>query len=182
MNARRALIMGGIPLLLMLACTAKQSTRRQPWDQASSQAPPAALPASQVESDTLTYDFLAEAAPLEEGSGLAEADLPELVTEDQVSAPRAGSEAPPPARSSAPRPAVDESPLFWVQIFASGSRQSAEEFAVEADARLSERVRILYLEPYYKVLVGGLPTREDAVSLRQALVELGYEGAWIFEK
>ena len=34
----------------------------------------------------------------------------------------------------------------------------------------------------YKVLVGGFADRDDAVTLRRDLVEMGYEGAWIFEK
>ncbi len=75
-----------------------------------------------------------------------------------------------------------EGPLFWVQVFASSNRKSAEDFALVADGKLEERVRILFLEPYYKVLVGGYGSREKAVELRRDLTAVGYEGAWIFEK
>jgi hypothetical protein len=68
-----------------------------------------------------------------------------------------------------------------VQIFAGSTRASAEETARAAASRLDERVRVEYVEPYYKVLVGGFVDREDAVDLRRHVVDLGYEDAWIFE-
>ena len=139
--------------------------------------------------------FLAETLPSTEPESsivLGEADLPELRDEDMntpvaeaiISPPEAipAIEATPPAAVVEARPPLEEGPLFWVQIFASGNLKSAEEFALGADSKLDERVRILYLEPYYKVLVGGYPGREKAVDLRQELVNQGYKGAWIFEK
>jgi len=191
MFLRATIWVTGLALLLGLgACSPKENMNTDPW------AEPETSARQPQPTDTLTYDFLEEAEPIQEGGMEAEADLPAIaenapvVVEEQETPPAsevppAATEVPPAAGErvvTPPAPPVDEGPLFWVQIFASSNRQSAEEFALEADERLEERVRILYLEPHYKVLVGGFPQREAAVALRAELVGLGYEGAWIFEK
>ncbi len=179
MSMRKALVFVGIALLL--GCSPKEPISSDPWMED---------PQSEYteEADTLTYDFLAEAEPEGSETVPAEPDLPVLQeesarTESEYS-PAVEDTAPPiEAVPVAPRSLdPEEGPLFWVQIFASGSRDSAEEYALKADDQLDERVRILYLDPHYKVLVGGFPQRESAVELRRELVERGYEGAWIFEK
>lgn len=183
-------------VLLAAACSPKPSIQNDPW----LELPPAAETPIAA-SDTLVYDFLAEEPPPppEEDAVLAEPDLPVLdelpiaaaeppVASAEPSTPPA-SEAPaasaapeatpPPIETLDPEPAA---PLFYVQIFASPSRQSAEEHALEADARLEQPVRILWLDPYYKVLVGGYTDRGEAVALRRTLAEQGYKDAWIFER
>ncbi len=174
-------------MLMISACSskhAKQAPNEDPFVAAEREAPILA------DTDTLTYDFLAESTPAHESSGtslgsLGEADLPEL--QDSAPATEAIGD-PKPAQAAAEGisaimpPAASAGPLFWVQVFASSSRKSAEEYAVDADGKLNERVRILFLEPYYKVLVGGFDSRERAVELRQQLTNRGFEGAWIFEK
>jgi hypothetical protein len=179
-------------ILLLGACSAKTSKQvpsEDPFVTMENDAPILA------DTDTLTYDFLAETMPSTEpepSSALSEADLPELRDEDMnnpaaealISPPEDTSAIvePPSTREVKVRPPIEAGPLFWVQIFASGNLKSAEEFALGADSKLDERVRILFLEPYYKVLVGGYAGRNKAVDLRRELVSQGYQGAWIFEK
>lgn len=182
--------------LLVAACSPKPSIQNDPW----LELPPAAE-APVAASDTLVYDFLAEEPPPppEEDAVLAEPDLPVLdelpvasaappaasaeppaaPPVSEAVAPAAPEATPPPIETMAPEPAT---PLFYVQIFASPNRQSAEEHALDADERLEQPVRILWLEPYYKVLVGGYPDRDAAVALRRTLAERGYKDAWIFER
>jgi hypothetical protein len=86
---------------------------------------------------------------------------------------------PPPVETASSAPSA---PLFYVQVFASTSRPSAEEHALTADAQLEQPVRILFIDSFYKVLVGGYANRDDAVALRRTLTEAGYKDAWIFER
>jgi len=181
--------------LLAAACSPKPSLQNDPW----LELPPAAE-TPVAASDTLVYDLLAEEPPPppEENAVIAEPDLP--VLDDlpiasaapppadatpahpeaaATSAEPAAAATPPPVETLSPEPSA---PLFYVQIFASTSRQSAEEHALEADARLEQPVRILWLDAFYKVLVGGYTDRNEAVALRRALAEQGYKDAWIFER
>lgn len=163
--------------LLLGACSPKEPVHNDPWMDTE---PEPATPASyEVEADTLTYDFLAEEAVADDPAAEAEADLP--VADEPVAEPAVVEEAPPVIAPEPVAPPQPSGPLYYVQIFASKSRQSAEELALKADNRLDETVRILYLEPYYKVLVGGFADRDAAVVLRRDLTDMGYQGAWIFE-
>jgi septal ring-binding cell division protein DamX len=140
-----------------------------------------------ADSDTLTYDFLSESTPEVAQAPPAEADLPVLEEEaaaaGTAAAPvgaAAGTAAAGSAAGSSAAP-PESGPLFWVQIFASSNQQSAEAVANEAEGKLDERVRVLFMDPYYKVLAGGFSQREQAVELRRAVVGMGYADAWIFE-
>jgi hypothetical protein len=170
------------------ACSPKQSLQNDPWLDAD----PVVEEVAVVPSDTLTYDFLAEEPPPppEADAVLAEPDLPVLDEEPppaslpppaaaQPGSPAAPAATPPPVETASSAPA---SPLFYVQVFASTSRPSAEEHALAADAELEQPVRILFMDPFYKVLVGGFAAREEAVALRRTLSEAGYKDAWIFER
>lgn len=187
-----SMLLGG--LVLAAACSPKQSIQRDPWLDAETVYEETAV----APSDTLTYDFLAEEPPppAEADAVLAEPDLPVLDETPPAAAALPGSapysESPAVAAPSAP-PAVTPppvetassapaSPLFYVQVFASTSRPSAEEHALTADAQLEQPVRILFMDPFYKVLVGGFASRDEAVGLRRSLTEAGYKDAWIFER
>ncbi|MBN2170754.1 MAG: SPOR domain-containing protein [Candidatus Krumholzibacteriota bacterium] len=173
MTKRALLIL--LALSLLVGCSPKEPVRNDPWLE-----PEAAVEAA---PDTLSYDFLIEEAPplADEAAAAetapAEADLP-VIEEEAEPAPATTTPAP---VQTAPPAAEIDGPLYWVQIFAGSTRASAEETARAAAARLDERVRVEYVEPYYKVLVGGFVDREDAVDLRRDVVALGYEDAWIFE-
>ena len=175
-------------VLMLGACSAKNSTKQPSEDPFAAAR---GVEVAKANTDTLTYDFLAETSAAPEASSRYvpdQADLPELsdmevaAIEPKVPPTTAKPRLDPPVRQATQAPSDAEGHLFWVQIFASSNRKSAEEFALEADGRLEERVRILFLEPYYKVLVGGYADREKAVDLRRDLTSVGYEGAWIFEK
>ncbi len=157
------------------ACSPKEPIQNDPWVDTPSE--PVAY---ETESDTLTYDFLAESEAAADYEVSPEADLPVM---EEVAAPVAEAVAAlPPAVEVQPIEApAATGPLFYVQIFASHSRTSAEDFALKADAKLAAPVRILFLEPYYKVLVGGSTERDETVVLRRDLTDMGYQGAWIFE-
>lgn len=177
---KRSLVLLALPLALS-ACSSKQPIQSDPW--MDSPNTPETYTAS---SDTLTYDFLAEEGVAAADAVPAEADLPVEDTAPpstpipaSAPAPQELAAAPLPVESAAP---AASGPLFYVQIFASGNRQSAEEVALEADSRFDKPVRILFLDPYYKVLVGGFTERDDAVILRRDLTEMGYKDAWIFER
>ncbi len=189
------ILLGGC--VLVAACSPKQTFHADPW---LDMEPVAEV--SSAASDTLTYDFLAEEPPppAEADAVLAEPDLPVLdetfaLEEAAASAAppaAAGAAVPPAAAPSAPPAATPppvetassapSTPLFYVQIFASPSRPSAEEHALSADAQLEQPVRILWLDPFYKVLVGGYAGRDEAVALRRMLIEAGYKDSWIFER
>ena len=151
-------------VLVLGACSAK-STKQQPSEDPFVAAANDEL--ALADTDTLTYDFLAETQPEPEQAGRyadPEPDLPVLSDEVEETVAEAPAVPPTTAKPAEEQPAVpeatmppaeDEGPLFWVQIFASSNRQSAEEFALAADGRLEERVRILYLEPYYRCWSGA---------------------------
>jgi cell division protein FtsN len=175
MTKRALLIL--LALSLLAGCSPKEPVRNDPWLE-----PEVAV---EAEPDTLSYDFLIEEAPplADEAAAAetapAEADLP-VIEEEVEPAPAPTAPAHAPVETAAPAAEID-GPLYWVQIFAGSTRASAEETARAAASRLDERVRVEYVEPYYKVLVGGFVDREDAVDLRRHVVDLGYEDAWIFE-
>ena len=181
MNALNRLIQFGILLsiLILAGCTPKQEPNFDPWQDSASDETVIA------DSDTLTYNFLEEAEAEVSPPADEVADLPVIADSGVVETVEAEVEAIPvaPVEVEVPRvPDVEEGPLFWVQLFASGSRKSAEEIALQADAKIEDRVRILFLDPYYKVLAGGFSNREEAVELRREMTEMGYKDAWIFEK
>jgi len=179
--------------LLAAACSPKPTIQNDPWLDEET-----VVDAAVATGDTLTYDFLAEEPPppAEADAVLAEPDLPvldetpppaELPLTEAPTAPVETALAPstPPAATPPPvetASSAPSSPLFYVQVFASTSRRSAEEHALAADAQLEQPVRILFLDPFYKVLVGGYANRDDAVALRRTLAEAGYKDAWIFER
>lgn len=157
-------------VLALAACTPKNKVQVE-----EKSVPPTiqAIPA-EAAPDTLDYDFLAE-----EGVGRiedipAEADLPVFEEPEEV------EEAIWTISEEVEEPKAMEG-LFWVQIFATRSHDKAKEIAAEAEDRLSHPVETHFLPPYYKVLVGGFEDREEAVKLRDLLVNKGYRDAWIFE-
>ncbi len=165
-------------LFLLGACSPKEPVQNDPWLSSPDESVD-----YEVQADTLTYDFLAESQADEEASPEPEPDLPvvdespaETVAEVEAPAPVVATPAP----ESIVAPASG-APLFYVQIFASNNRKGAEDLALKADEKLDETVRILFLEPYYKVLVGGFEDRDEAVMLRRDLTDMGYKGAWIVE-
>lgn len=77
---------------------------------------------------------------------------------------------------------------YRVQILAidaakPGSKEKAEQFAREAEARLKGeyKVYVKYIPPYYKVRVGDFLSREDAEKMKMRLRSLGYYDAWVAE-
>lgn len=173
MTKRFAVIM--MALLMLGACSPKEPVQNDPWLEKAPE------PASyEAEADTLTYDFLAESGTEVEAEVAPEPDLP-VLDEAPVEAAAEMTTPPPVAQPEAVVPEMSSGPLFYVQVFASSNRKSAEEVALKADSRLDQTVRILFLDPYYKVLVGGFVDKDEAVVLRRDLTEIGYTDAWIFE-
>jgi cell division protein FtsN len=166
-------------LLMLGACSPKEPVKNDPW-----LSSPEENAEYEVQADTLTYDFLAESQAEAESAPTPEPDLPVLDESPTEAPPETVAAVPvattPPAPEALTKPAGD-SPLFYVQIFASNNRKGAEDLALKADGKLDQTVRILFLEPYYKVLVGGFTDRDEAVLLRRELTDLGYKGAWIVE-
>lgn len=142
---------------------------------------PVVQPAAEASPDTLVYDFMEEQEPAVEEALLPEADLPPLEEPaiEEVAEPEVEPEVPTVTQEILPE---ESTPAFWVQVFASSTRERAEQFALDLDGKVTDVVRILHVEPHYKVLVGGFPLREDAMKLRQELVQKGYSDAWIFER
>jgi len=171
MIKRFAVIM--MALVAFGACSPKEPVQNDPWLETKTE------PASyEAEADTLTYDFLTESGAEAEAEVAPEPDLPVL---DEAPAETVVATPPPAPEPEATMTEIHSGPLFYVQIFASSNRKSAEEIARKADTRLDQTVRILFLDPYYKVLVGGFADKDDAVVLRRDLTEIGYPDAWIFE-
>ncbi len=166
----RRLIIILAALLALSACTPKNKV------QEDAQAPPPPVSETPMEAvpDTLDYDFLAEEDTGEIEEIPAEADLPVIEKPAEV------EEVIWTIPEEVEEPQATEG-LFWVQIFATRSHERAKEIAAEAEDRLSHRIETHFLSPYYKVLVGGFTTREEAVKLRDRLVSKGYRDAWIFE-
>jgi hypothetical protein len=152
-------------ILAMAACTPKNKVVEE--------IPVSSLPMIESEAvpDTLDYNFLTEETITLTEESPVEADLPVLESKPEAvwTIPEDKPE---------PKAAAD---LFWVQIFATRSRDKAEQIAGDAEDRLSHIVETHFLDPYYKVLVGGFEIREDAVKLRDTLVGKGYRDAWIVE-
>ncbi|MDP6419134.1 MAG: SPOR domain-containing protein [Candidatus Krumholzibacteria bacterium] len=144
--------------------------------------------------DTLSYDFLSEGDRYAgETSAEAQADLPPLapVFEPVVEEPELPEEteetvsiADPPMeiQEEISPVAVEEKTeeLFWVQLFASSSKEKALAMARSAESKLQGPVRVFFLDPHYKVLTGGFAEKEEALKLRAELVTRGYPDAWIF--
>jgi len=169
MSFRFAFIM--LAGLVLAGCTPKNKVKED--------VPPPPPPTewktqSEAVPDTLDYDFLGEAVAESFGeSSEAEADLP-VIEEVEKEEPIWTIPESRPAPKAAPG-------LYWVQIFATRNLDRAEQIAGEARDRLSHSIEIHFLDPYYKVLVGGFGEREEAVDLRDRLVNKGYRDAWIFE-
>ncbi len=68
---------------------------------------------------------------------------------------------------------------FRVQIFASSSLEKAEAVAKQARTIFSERVYVEYSAPLYRVRVGDLSSKEQALELKEKAVKAGYDGAWV---
>ncbi len=166
-------------LFLLGACSPKEPVKNEPW-----RSNPGDDTDDEVQADTLTYDFLAESQAEDDETPAPEPDMPVHDESPVDSAPEAVAAVPvaatPPAPEALTEPASG-APLFYVQVFASNNRKGAEDLALKADEKLDETVRILFLDPYYKVLVGGFTDRDEAVLLRRELTEMGYKGAWIVE-
>jgi len=170
MNWRMLMLLAAV--LALAACSPKHKTEPGPVSEPVIEE--VAAP------DTLDYDFLGEEVPdvVSEPDEEAAPDLP-VVSEPETAPAVPVAEPEPLAPAVAQAPAGDG--LNWVQIFATGSEEKAQELARKAQQRLSYRVAVHELPPYWKVLVGGFETREEAVQLRDRLVALGYDDAWIFK-
>lgn len=71
---------------------------------------------------------------------------------------------------------------FRIQIFASSTTENANRVADDARAAFgNQSVYVDHVVPYYKVRVGDCLTREEAETIRNQALNLGYVGAFIVE-
>jgi len=70
---------------------------------------------------------------------------------------------------------------YRVQVVASTVREEAEGVVGVLRGMIPDSVYIDYIDPYYKVRVGDFSTRTEAEGMRNKIVGLGYEDAWIVE-
>lgn len=98
-------------------------------------------------------------------------DVPARLMQGRVNVPGGNNTAPPPPPPQEPRSQQVEG--YRVQIFTSSSRDAAEDVREGADrwwasaqrqvgAPRSMETMVAYLQPYYRVRIGGFERREDA--------------------
>ncbi len=118
--------------------------------------------------------------------------LPPVVEEEPIAPPPTEvSIAPPPLPPaptpvpSAPAPTPSVAPKavygFRVQIFASSNQKNATRIADDARSSFGGKVYIEHIPPYYKVRVGDCLTQEEALTLKNKALSLGYRGAFVVE-
>lgn len=88
---------------------------------------------------------------------------------------------PPPAPTVAPSASPGNIYGFRVQIFASSTQKNASRVADDARSAFGGKVYIEYVPPYYKVRVGDCLTKEEAETLKNRALSLGYRGAFVVE-
>lgn len=69
--------------------------------------------------------------------------------------------------------------VFSVQVFASKSREKAEEFEHSIASLFDEEVRTDYKPPYYKVRIGRCASLEEAEALLEKVKEMNLPNAWL---
>jgi len=70
---------------------------------------------------------------------------------------------------------------YRVQIGAFMSESNAELFAAAARTKVTQKVYVEQVPPWYKVRVGDMLSREEAEMLRDQVRQLGYPDSWIVE-
>jgi hypothetical protein len=68
---------------------------------------------------------------------------------------------------------------FDVQFFASQNVLQARQVKQQVDTLTDMPVRIVFAEPYYKVLAGPYPSFEEAEAFLRLVTRLEYTSAWI---
>lgn len=68
---------------------------------------------------------------------------------------------------------------FRIQCFASAQIENAREEKRKLEQKTSLPIYILFMDPYYKILVGDFKTRDAAEKTRGDLKNSGYKDAWI---
>jgi hypothetical protein len=160
------LLVCGCLLLLMAACTAR---------------PPAHRPAAATKDEP--YDFTAEGniPPLKDAEVIREADFEEVpVLEEEVLGEDVDI-SPEESVAGVHEAAVVQVPGFRVQVFATGSQETAEAVREAAELKLGLPVYSEIVEGLYKVRIGDCASREEAEALLQRCQAAGYGDAWIVE-
>jgi hypothetical protein len=129
-------------------------------------------------SDKTPYDFQKEGQvpPLEEAQIHEEPDVEEMPLEEvDLEVREAEAKVDTTARPEPPA-TIDG---FRVQVFASVSRDTAENARKAAEERLGMRAYVDFVDAMYKVRVGDCRTREAAETVLRRCQESVYKDAWI---
>ncbi|MFH1762420.1 MAG: hypothetical protein ABIA63_15080 [bacterium] len=68
---------------------------------------------------------------------------------------------------------------FQVQILATEDGVEAEEKKAEVSKKLNEPLIIIYEPPYFRLRAGNFVDHDEAVALKEKLLEMGYDGVWV---
>jgi hypothetical protein len=68
---------------------------------------------------------------------------------------------------------------FMVQVLASTSQQQIAQEKRNLAAKIKLPISVLYEAPYYKLLAGNVPQRDEAENVLAQIKKLGYNDAWI---
>lgn len=151
---RRAVVIGLLGCLMLAACApfpAEEGKRR--GGKRSSRSDPLAFPGDDVivtETDVGLPDYSATRSDT-------------TVTRQR-------------ARSTTPK---EGGPGFDVHVFASLNIQEAKQVQRQTDTLSSMPIRVVFEEPYYKVMAGPFGSFEEAQQFLQLVSRLGYSTAWI---
>lgn len=143
------------------------------WACAPRPTQPAAKPAEEevivIGEEEEAPKTIEEAPVIEEG---------EVSFEEAIPAPAPKPTTP--AKKTVSPPSVTYG--YRVQILATSSKEKADMFAKEAQARFKDqKVYVEFIPPYYKVRIGDFVTREEAEAFRAKAKSLGYFDAFIVE-
>ena len=138
---------------------------------------------SPTDTDREPYRFESEGqAPLPAAMP-REVDRVDIFEETPVSDSALAVESVEPVQEISPEDVAGDSivtgPGYRVQVFASGSRQAAESFRMDAEIRLGVRAYVEELGGMLKVRVGDCRSRRQADDLMQRCRAVGYTDAWI---
>ena len=95
---------------------------------------------------------------------------------DYAAAPSDTVAAQPRSRTAA---AKGGGPGYDVQFHATLNIQEAKQIQRQTDTLTTMPVRVVFEEPYYKVMAGPYPTFEDAQEFLKLITRVGYSTAWI---
>jgi hypothetical protein len=134
-------------------------------------------------SEPYVFETEGQVPPLDESRIKREVDKDDVFEEIAVPEEAVAAESVHPLPQSAGKDGGEPEAETWdgyrVQVFASGSGESAQSIREAVQIRLGTSAYIVQLDGIYKVRIGDCRNRSEAETLLLRCREAGYQDAWI---